>query len=450
MKVGARIALFFFLGWLVFRLVSDWPRGVMRTGAAVEPWMENLSYVGLLGWILPGLVALVSIGKPQRVFAGDPILRSHLLLVVFQLFALGVGTRAFGQEGLVAGAYIWLVSLSFLLTYSFGLYVGQRAFSGNGPELARRSAYLLTFVSAPTVILAILQIGMRSGIVIDGVNRVYGGTSSPNVLGALLLVQLMLLFSIGTRELRIKFLPVAVAVGIAFVGAFSLSGFVSLAFAAALFWLVYVVHSGKLRISPLWIGVIIIAISTTFYLVGAEIAGRFAELDSDTNSLTWRTATWRDSIVYLQGWEMELFGGGLGFDHLALPEEPHNEWLRVVLEMGFVGLLVFVQPFVRLLLAMKELLSFDDPSIRFRAIGVIAATAGLCLWATVDSVLRTAPSALFLWGAAGLLVGNARALAIARLNESSRARAAGVASAFSADRGSSSRHGPTRPFAPSR
>jgi hypothetical protein len=56
-----------------------------------------------------------------------------------------------------------------------------------------------------------------------------------------------------------------------------------------------------------------------------------------------------------------------------------------------------------------------DPMIRRRALGICAATAGLCLWATFDSVLRTAPSALLLWAASGLLIGNARALIVAQL-----------------------------------
>lgn len=412
---GTREALFFFISWLAFRLVSDWPRGVMRSGSGVEPWMENLSYLGLAGWIVPALIALLVIRKPQQAFAGDPILRAHLLLTVYQLWPLGNSTLQFGQEGLVAGVYIWVVSLSFMMIYSLGVFVGQKAFVPDEEGLARSSVYMLALLGLPSILLALLQIATGTGILINGVNRVFGGTSSPNVLGAVTLVQLIVVFAAGTPRVRKSLLWFMVLAGIALVGAFSLSGFVCIAFSGAIFWLIHSFESGRLNISPIWLALIIIAISAIFYFVGAEVAGRFGELEDDSNSLTWRTATWEDSVSYLDTWSMIFFGGGLGFDHLALPEEPHNEWLRVLLEMGIVGLLIFALPLLRMMLAMRELLRMPEASIRFRAIGVISATGGLILWAAVDSVLRTAPSALLLWAAAGLVVGNARALHIKRL-----------------------------------
>lgn len=425
---GSREALFFFASWLGFRLVSDWPRGVMRSGSGVEPWMENLSYVGLAGWIVPAIIALLVIRRPQQAFAGDPVLRAHLLLIVYQLWPLANSTLNFGQEGLVAGAYIWAVSLSFLIIYSLAVFVGQKAFSGDEAALARISAYLLALLGLPSIILAIFQIGTGSGIVIDGVNRVFGGTSSPNVLGAVLLVQIVIAFSAGTARLRNGLLWFIALSGIALVGAFSLSGFVCIVFSGAIFWLFNSFNSGRLNVSPLWMAMIIFAITAIFYFVGSEVAARFGELENDSNSLTWRTATWQDSISYLDSWTMLFFGGGLGFDHLALPEEPHNEWLRVLLEMGIIGLLIFLFPIVRMLLAMRELLGTGSATIRYRAVGIIAATAGLCLWAAVDSVMRTAPSALLLWASAGLLVGNARALRISQLAQNSLVRSPGPAS----------------------
>ncbi|MEO0062439.1 MAG: hypothetical protein RLZZ08_999 [Pseudomonadota bacterium] len=412
---GAREALFFFGSWLGFRLVSDWPRGVMRSGSGVAPWMENLSYIGLVGWIAPAILALLIIRKPHQAFAGDPVLRAHLLLSVFQLWPLANSTLQFGMEGLLAGVYIWTVSLSFLVMYSLGVFIGQNAFAADDATLTKTSAYIVAFLGFPSIALALVQIASGTGIVIDGVNRVFGGTSSPNVLGAVMLVQLMIAFAAGTKTLRNSLIWYLALGGIALVGAFSLSGFVCVAFAGTIFWVVQSFNNGKLNISPLWMTLLIVAVSAVFYFVGAEVAGRFGELGNDSNSLTWRTATWADSISYLDSWTMFFFGGGLGFDHLALPEEPHNEWLRVLLEMGVIGLLIFILPILRLLLAMRELLKTPDQSIRLRAVGIISATAGLCLWAAVDSVLRTAPSALCLWSAAGLLVGNARALRIERL-----------------------------------
>jgi O-antigen ligase len=408
------IELFFLFSWLIFRMVSDWGRGLQAAGFGVDDWLLNLSYVGLAAWVVPATIAAAIVDKPQRFFGGDPIARAHLYLLILQFYGLFNSAERFGREGLLAAVYIWVVSFSFLLAYAFGVRVGQKSFLPTSENLASKSAAVISLCVMPTVLMALLQMATGSGNVILGVNRVFGGTSSPNILAALLLIYLVLLFTSGTGRLRLQLSLLIGLAAIAFVGAFSLSGFASLSFAGAIYFLLLMVHTGRIQIKPLWVIILVAAIAGAFYFVGNQLVERFSELQSDTNSLTWRTATWRDSLVYLEDWPMLIFGGGLGFDHLGLPEEPHNEWLRVILEIGLVGLAAYLLPLVRMLLAMRELLSLPFPAIRRRALGICAATAGLCLWATFDAVLRTAPSALLLWAAAGILIGNARALLIAQ------------------------------------
>lgn len=405
---NARVAWFLLIAWLTFRFVSDFPRGLTGSGIGVEEWMRNLSYAGLVPFIALATLLMFSIGKFYAVLAIDPIARAHLLFIVFQTIGLFVISRDFGNEGLVAGIYILLATLGFLYVYILSAYVTEYERTGEPGQRHWASRSLIVWVLMPSLAIAAVQLLTGNGRIMDGVNRIYGGTSSPNVLSAILLVAIGLQIWSGTeRQSNFQRFMLGLSL-VLFVGCFSMSGFVCLAFMFAVYGALSGLHSGRLAIRPSWVLAGLVGMALLLYFAESVLLARFAELENDDNSLTWRTRTWAEYAPFFKDLEFILIGGGLGFDHLGLKEEPHNEWLRMLLEVGVFGVILCLRIFFVQVRGMREILSLPDPGLQRRALGIIAITAALLLWSLVDSVLRTAPSAMLLWVATGLLVGTAR------------------------------------------
>jgi hypothetical protein len=78
----------------------------------------------------------------------------------------------------------------------------------------------------------------------------------------------------------------------------------------------------------------------------------------------WRLVHWRRTIAtYLDGtFSQQLFGFGIGSSPRLLGALPHNEYLRILLEQGIVGFLLFV-------FAWKRIITTAPAEVRY--IGLI-------------------------------------------------------------------------------
>ena len=73
--------------------------------------------------------------------------------------------------------------------------------------------------------------------------------------------------------------------------------------------------------------------------------------DGSTSAL-WRLVHWRRALhLYAEGgWAEHLFGFGVGSSEILLGKLPHNEYLRMLLEGGLVGLALFLYIWGRMIL----------------------------------------------------------------------------------------------------
>lgn len=407
-NIALRVSAFVLGGWLAFRFISDWPRGASASGIGLDETWLNLSYIGLAPWILVALIAIFSITNFYDAFIRDKIAQSHLIFICFQFIGLYNGVQEFEHDGLMAGVYIILVSLTFLFSYVLGVEFGHLLSTESVGKGSKRAIHLLTLCMLPCMAIGALQLLTGTGRDVGGIPRIYGGTSSPNVMAALLLVYLGLaLWSGETTLTHTRKAIIALALAL-FVACFSMAGIGTLSGMFGLFWLVSGLKEKRLKIRFSWIIGGLLVILATGYFANNVLVERFSELGNNDNSLTWRIRTWMGHIALLSDVQFFLVGGGLGFDHLGLTEEPHNEWLRVLLETGVIGLCLFIRIWWVLIRSLFEISNLPDHGLRRRAYGLIAVTGGIVVWAMADSVIRTAPSALLLWGSVGILVGSAR------------------------------------------
>ncbi len=187
-----------------------------------------------------------------------------------------------------------------------------------------------------------------------------------------------------------------------------MSGFASFIFAIIMYVVVRAWSTGTIKLRLSWVILGIIGLYILFALAGALLSMRINELSQEDNSLTWRIRTWLTYIELLSDPKFLLLGGGLGYDHLGPVQEPHNEWIRIIMETGLLGMSFFILIWWKLISILMQISKMADGLLQRRAAGLLAGTAGLLLWASVDSVIRTAPSALLLWAACGMLIGLAR------------------------------------------
>jgi hypothetical protein len=402
---GALLLLF---AWLLFRCVSDWGRGLRGSDVDVAEWSVQLSYYGLVVWLIVATPTAVLSRRTRELLRGDRIVTAHAMFIAVQLIAFGIVSARFGMKGFVAGAYIVGVSISFLYAYILGVRVAEVR---EQPVAAlRRNLLILASAVGPTMLIALVQLLTGTGRDVEGEGslRLYGGTSSPNILGAMMIAFMAALVWTDSRRLELNRLLLGVAALVTFVACFSLTGFGALAFGAVLYFILRARRTGRIHINLWWVIGGLVALYLIAALAGAVLSARLGQFSESDNSLAWRVRTWFDYFDTLSDPKNLLFGAGLGIDHLEMDQEPHNEWLRVTTEAGLVGLAFFTLTWVRLFGALRRLIACPDQALQQQATALLGATAGLLIWGLADAVLRTAPSALLVWTIAGLLVGSAR------------------------------------------
>jgi len=394
--------------WLAFRFVSDWPRGLAGSQVAVPNWSLLVSYFGLVPWLVVATPVVMSGGRLLKLSRYDIIVQAHLAFFAYQLLPYAASIAAFGAAGAIAGGYILAVSASFLFIYALGLRVGE--FSA--PSQLRRTTLMIKrsigWAMAATLAIAVIQLLTGTGRDVDGVMRIYGGTSSPNVMGALLIAYFALIAPPTPGSGKAIVRPIHLIVLALFVACFSMSGFVAALIGIATYILLRAWRLGRLRLRLRWIPLLLVGGYVLASLAGQIFLMRLEELGTGENSLIWRLRTWADYYQTLQDPRILILGGGLGFDHLGMEQEPHNEFIRVWAEAGLIGFGLFLFTWFRFLKALFQVMALDEAHLQRFAAALIAASVALLSWAAMDSVLRTAPSALLLWALGGVLVGMAR------------------------------------------
>jgi hypothetical protein len=384
---------------------------------SVPEWTLQISYFGLVPWLLVATPVVFTSGRLLALLRRDTIVQAHVAFIAIQLIGYVNGIATFGADGVVAGAYILAVCTSFLYMYVFGLRIGEFHSVERMGAVSSRCLGLLVGAMLPTLLLAILQLLTGTGRDVgDGISRAYGGTSSPNVLGALLLIFIGAVAWNGRNRLtgpHMLLLALSLAL---FVACFSMSGVAAIVFAGLVYFLARARATGRVRVRLSWIVIALVGLYVLLALAGSILSARVDELQHKDNSLAWRLRTWATYFELLSDTGFLLFGGGLGYDHQGM-EQPHNEWLRVTIETGLLGLGFFIWVWVRLFKALRQVMALPVQLLQVRATGLFACTAGLTLWASADSVIRTAPSALLVWAMAGLLIGSARSYRVAQTEE---------------------------------
>lgn len=267
------------------------------------------------------------------------------------LVAWAAVTLPFAEDRTLAATNL----LRVMSVICFALLVWRACASVDGWRALCRAMALSAAV--PTLV-AFQQLATGTGGLIDTtgtteVNRAVGTLGNPNPFAHYLVLTLLATCALldGTRGWRRwLWLGLAGLQAIALGATFTRGAWLAAAVALAVLLL-----TGGLRHAWRWLLIVSVVFGVLLLLNADTLDARFANLDSsnlETNSAASRLAIWQSMLAFLATSSRIVTGFGVGSvtaiadRYLQLPLVTHNDYLRVLVELGAVGLLIWVGVFV--------------------------------------------------------------------------------------------------------
>jgi len=224
----------------------------------------------------------------------------------------------------------------------------------DGARNARNIRVIVNAILISSIIpvgAGIYQVILGRGQFITGFIRAYGTFVHPNPFAFYLIIILALavnlVFLKQNRLSRVALFGLIIFGGICLLLSFTRTawfGFLLVIFVAAFF--------RDKRLFWLFVALVLVFSFLT------PIRSRFYDLATSLNSLSHRLYIWKGGLAHLP--EVPLMGRGLGsFVLLDVHQEPaHNDYLRVFLELGAVGLLAYLALAVMMIIKLFPAVKF--------------------------------------------------------------------------------------------
>ncbi|MCU0269479.1 MAG: O-antigen ligase family protein [Acidimicrobiales bacterium] len=257
---------------------------------------------------------------------------------------------------------------------------------------ALRRALVAVALSAlvPLAVAAAQALGVGGAREIGGFERVRGTFLHPNpfaMYACILLVMAVALVGVVSMRRRPVLLVGIGALGLALVGTYARGAWIAAVVGVAT---VAVVKRSRLLALVLVVGLAAVVVAVP------SAVQRFADLDTaergsgdPANSLSWRLSYWRDAMPLAE--RNPVTGIGLGMVSQELDEgvPPHNDYVRIFVETGVVGLIAFVGLLLALVVTARTALRRAPPGLP-RGVaegfaGVLAAVLVLAVTANLIS-----------------------------------------------------------------
>lgn len=311
-----------------------------------------------------------------------------------------IGTPEFGLIGWLE----WLRVLS-------ALGVAAAIVNGKRPISWRSGALSVLAVAAIPAMVACLQLATGTGMLLQGDIRATGSLAHPNTAGLLFAVALFcaLLRLLTTRTFLDLTLGAFVLVALVATQSFG-------SFAAVLaMTLVFVLVSPRFRLRTK-LAVASLAVIAPVVVVLSPLGSRLQGLGEDpgdrgsaVDSISWRLETWAQ--LWTTSQQAPWFGRGLGASTSELIVErnlPHNEYLRALVELGWIGSIILCAALVFAVILLARNSRGGDGVAASAALALIAGFAVNAIVA--NTILYTVP----LYAAALLLAACVRSIMTAR------------------------------------
>ncbi|MET0787842.1 MAG: O-antigen ligase family protein [Cellulomonas sp.] len=275
-------------------------------------------------------IAAAVIGLSVLVLVRSPSWPARVLVIAIALFASAAGGAAIYGAAETYGEAVRVLSL---------VAVAVITINAPGTLTLGRITGLVQGVGTLPALYALVQLATGTGTYSEGVLRSTGTLAQANSAAVLFALCNIVTFSrllsgTGKRWVNLGFLALFL---VAQLSTASIGGFATV---VAMVLVYMVVEAGR-RFHRIALGLLALALAVVMALNSKAGAERLTEYTSggsvDDTSLGWRFQAWEKVLIVWR--ERPVLGNGLGAttSGIILHTIPHNEYVRLLAEVGLVG-----------------------------------------------------------------------------------------------------------------
>ncbi|PLX28102.1 hypothetical protein C0583_02620 [Candidatus Parcubacteria bacterium] len=256
---------------------------------------------------------------------------------------------------------------------------------------------------------AVYQFITKTGITLpfEGIyNRIYGTFAHPNLFAYYLVLAIglsvFILLSNKRKEMNNYFFAIPLVFFLVML---------TLTYTRGAWLAIVLMFSiiGVLRFRSLLIAFLVFIIA--FYIFVPVVQNRVNDLfnSSPDSSISWRKTLWKDALGYYQEKPITGFGTGLAQtlilskrgEEMGSPD-PHNDYLKIALENGILGLASYLLLIISLLITLLEHFKKNTHSAVVNiSLLLLAISASLFVMSLADNILRNTALMWAYWSILG-------------------------------------------------
>lgn len=417
------------LGGLALAMLQP---GVLVLGIlALRPSLDIFLHTN---WVIPGAAT-------QRLNPNALLGLAIMASLIFNLFRSSVEPHRRTQADVEKDGIFqyWILFLSYVLFVSLvfspnisaslmefirlislpAVYWLAKKYMPTDPERAVLALQMILLSSLAPVGFGLYQFATGQGQAIFGVRRIYSFMGNPVVLAQYLsqivVVGVLLLLHHRFGVKRIFTMAVLGAALLAQVLTYGKGGWVGSMVGLMMVGLMY--QGKRLKIRNIVVVVLgMVALGGVVTLVLPDVADYVARIWTGTrtedSSMVTRLVLWK--MAWAAFLDNPLFGYGLGIgmliiaDSWGVPLEVHNDYIRLLVETGVVGLglYIMIQIYVfKLILRARRLLIEIDPRFKLLVAATLALQTSYIIMISVDNLLTSMLMNYPIWILAGTVRG---------------------------------------------
>lgn len=381
---------------LLLRPVLDFSSGI----SIFELMGSPLNLASILGICVILLLSLKVPGKFEKL-KSNPLLKPWLIFLL--ILAIGIAISFNKPESIAEFVRIFTIFSLFVLGF---IAIETRK------DLLQLTTVLIVSMIIPSIV-AFRQLVTNTGLSLsyqDVPNRLFGTFAHPNLFAFSLTLSIALalgMFFVTNKPPQkwlysLSFLAFLVLLILTYTrGAWILFAF-----------MILIAGILKLRKLLFFSAMALFLVYLSFPLV-QERVNSITTL-SPYSSISWRFQLWQDGLEYSK--EALLLGHGTGTSEELILERrgshfgssaPHNDFLRILLENGLLGLVAFVAIFLSLSWKLlKEFLakSKEDDNLAFLLLLFLCFTIGLYAASFGDNIINATALQWAFWAQAGAIL----------------------------------------------
>jgi hypothetical protein len=243
------------------------------------------------------------------------------------------------------------------------------------------------------------QFVTNGGDRVSGVNRIYGTFSHPAAFSMFMaqLLPLAVVMLLHTRSRIAKVALVVLVPGIAFsiYGAQTRGAWIGVFVAVAVFMGARARWS--LLLVPLMAGALFFGVPS--------IRARFQQAGNQSGSLVWRQEQWSNAIAIESPVQLVTIGAGFDAVEARTGNLTHNEYIRLLVETGVIGLAIMLMLYRRLgMMAIEAYRKAETPFERDLMLAFLMAFAARAVIALSDNIIVYPALEWYFWAFAALMV----------------------------------------------